>query len=107
MRSCIMCLLMAAAAMTLAACPTTPTTLRTRVPVLACVVNGTAWAASGPQAAEVHVSQMGDAVNAIWNQTNVAFLFLPDPRVIDDPQPPGMKLDVPPYVAKGQLGDVR
>lgn len=36
-----------------------------------------------------------------------AFIFLPEAKVIDDPQPPGMLLDVPPYVAKGMPGDVR
>ena len=48
-----------------------------------------------------------DQVNAIWNPADIAFLFLPDPRVIDDPQPPGMRLDVPPYVATGLPGDIR
>jgi hypothetical protein len=101
-------LIAVAVTITLAACPMMPTQIRTPIPVHACVVQGGPWTTDGaPGGPAGHVSQMMDAVNAIWQQTNVAFLFLTEPPVIDDPQPPGMALDVPPYVAKGQPGDIR
>jgi hypothetical protein len=92
----------------LVACVPIPKNLKVAVPVRACVVNGSTWTTDGaPFGAAGHVSQMMDSVNAIWQQTNVAFVFLPNPKLIDDPQPPGMSLDGPPFVAKGKLGDSR
>jgi len=92
----------------LCGCDNDAPTVKIPVPVRACVVNGSPWTLPGdPLGAASRVSQMMDDVNAIWSSTGVAFLFLPEPRVIEDPQPPGMPLNVPPYVAKGQLGDIR
>ena len=99
---------LAACGTLLAGCLNVPTKMKTPVPVRACVVRGGPWTAPGvPFGAAGYVSQMMDAVNAIWGQTDVAFIFLPDPRLIDDPQQPGTQLDVPPYKAPGKLGDIR
>ena len=89
-------------------CGRFPTRIRIAVPVRACVVQGGSWTDPAvPFGAAGQVSQMMDSVNAIWSQTDVAFVFLPEPRVIADPQPPGTQLLVPPFIAKGQMGDIR
>lgn len=81
---------------------------KTPVAIRACVVNGSPWAPDKqPPIVTAKLAETMDAVNAIWKDTNVAFLFLPDVRIVPDPQPPGTTLDVPPYVAKGELGDIR
>jgi hypothetical protein len=90
------------------ACTNPRTQIRIPVPIRACVVKGGPWTTSGSAfGASGFVSETMDQVNAIWNAAGIAFLALPDPRVIDDPQPPGMALDVPPFVAKGMPGDIR
>lgn len=70
------------------------------IAVRACVVEGT------PDTQQV-AADAGARAAEIWRQAEIGFVTLLDPPVLKDPQPPHAPLDVPPYEAKGKLGDVR
>jgi hypothetical protein len=76
------------------------------VPIHACVVSGAPWAPAG-KLVTAKLAETMDAVNAIWKSADISFVIPGEARLIPDPQPPGMRLDAPPYVVKGQPGDIR
>lgn len=70
------------------------------ITVRACAVQGV----NNPRTLAADATERA---SKIWWQAEIGFVVLANIPIIPDPQPPGLSLPVPPYIAKGQLGDIR